>query len=584
MASSTGWPRALVGFCLLVMAAFPARAAAHPMGNFSISHYAGITVEVDHIELRYLIDMAEIPTFQAIQDAAIVAEPGHPSLGPFLAQQAKTLAAGLTLSVNTQGLPLECQSSTILFTPGAGGLPTMKLGFVYRASLGDASAPGLNRLAYRDENFQDRAGWKEITATAGPRLALASSSAPERDRSRQLSDYPTDLLNSPPQALTASLTFVGSTPPATAQLPGTNYESASPVSSLRTAVVVKRRSLPPAPSAPSLTPMDGGPRMAVAPPPVTDARPLVLEPNRQGTPRDRFTSLLSSGQTSAGMIVFAALIAAALGGFHALEPGHGKTVVAAYLVGTRGTARHAMLLGLIVTLSHTAGVYLLGGVTLYASRYVVPERLYPWLGAFSGLTIAALGLALLLRRARGHHRAHGHGHSHAHRAGHEHGHSHADDGGHAHDHEHPHGHGHSHALVHHDDGSDRVDGAYGHSHGFGGHHYHAPGGRVSLRELLALGVTGGIVPCPAALVVLLSALALHRVGFGLFLIVAFSVGLAAVLIAIGLLVVYARWLMSRVHGEGRLVTRWLPLTSSAVITLLGVVIAAQALASAVGRG
>jgi len=121
MASSTAWPRALVGFCLLVMAAFPARAAAHPMGNFSISHYAGITVEVDHIELRYLIDMAEIPTFQAIQDAAIVAEPGHPSLGPFLAQQAKTLAAGLTLSVNTQRLPLECQSSTILFTPGAGG-------------------------------------------------------------------------------------------------------------------------------------------------------------------------------------------------------------------------------------------------------------------------------------------------------------------------------------------------------------------------------------------------------------------------------------------------------------------------------
>ena len=101
-----------------------------------------------------------------------------------------------------------------------------------------------------------------------------------------------------------------------------------------------------------------------------------------------------------------------------------------------------------------------------------------------------------------------------------------------------------------------------------------------MRELLALGVTGGIVPCPAALVVLLSAVALQRVGFGLFLIVAFSIGLAAVLIAIGLLMVYARRLMARVEGNGPLITRWLPLTSSATITMLGVAIAAQALMSA----
>jgi ABC-type nickel/cobalt efflux system permease component RcnA len=539
------------------------------MGNFSISHYTGITVHEGSIELRYLIDMAEIPTFQAIQDAGIVAEPGHPSLAPFLAQQAKTLAAGLTLALNNRRLPLQSESSSILFTPGAGGLPTMKLGFVYRAPLAAASAPALNHIAYRDDNFPDRAGWKEIVATAAPGLALAGSSAPERDRSRQLSDYPTDLLNSPPQALSASLAFAGSAPLTTAHMPGAPQRSASSASVVSSTRDERAVTSPPRPArpAPALHQVDREPAMADAGSPVADARPLVLEPNRQATPRDRFTSLLGSEDASAGMIVFAALIAAALGGFHALEPGHGKTVVAAYLVGTRGTARHAMLLGLIVTLSHTAGVYLLGGVTLYASRYVVPEHLYPWLGAFSGLTIAGLGLALLVKRVAGGDSAHGHDHSHAHPDGHGHDHSHTDD---RHERaEHPHG-------------------VHEHSHGFARHHHRVPAGTVSLRELLALGVTGGIVPCPAALVVLLSALALHRVGFGLFLIVAFSVGLAVALIAIGLLVVYARRLMARIHGEGRLVTRWLPLTSSAVITVLGVAIAAQALASAgiltAGRG
>ena len=144
--------------------------------------------------------------------------------------------------------------------------------------------------------------------------------------------------------------------------------------------------------------------------------------------------------------------------------------------------------------------------------------------------------------------------------------------------DHPHDHAHGH---HHDHGHGHQDG-HEHDHGHGhGHHHHVPAGQtVSLRELFALGVTGGIVPCPAALVVLLSAVALHRVGFGLILIVAFSVGLAAVLIAIGLLMVYARRLMARFQGEGRVVTRWLPLTSSAVMTVLGLAIAGQALMAA----
>ena len=313
-----------------------------------------------------------------------------------------------------------------------------------------------------------------------------ASTAPATDRSRELSDYPTDLLNSPPQDLEARVTFALSA----------------------TAVAA-----------------------------VTPAPPMTLRSNAQASSSNAFADLVAQPEPGLGLLALALLTAAVLGAFHALEPGHGKTVVAAYLVGSRGTARHALILGLVVTASHTAGVYLLGGVTFYASRHVVPEKLYPWLSLASGLTIAVLGLALFLRRFGGA------------------GDNHHDD----HHHHGPHAHAHSH------DGGD-----HHHDHD----HAHQP---ISLRALVALGVSGGIIPCPAALVVLLTALSLHRVGFGLVLIVAFSVGLAAVLVAIGILMVYAGRLMSRFRDDGPWIRRWLPLTSSAVMTLLGLGIAVQAM-------
>ena len=133
----------------------------------------------------------------------------------------------------------------------------------------------------------------------------------------------------------------------------------------------------------------------------TAAAPVVAKVNVQSAPRGAFTDLITTRELTLSVVAVALAVAAALGAFHALEPGHGKTVVAAYLVGARGTARHALILGLIVTASHTAGVYLLGGVTFYASQYVVPERLYPWVALASGLTIAALGLSLFWRRYAG---------------------------------------------------------------------------------------------------------------------------------------------------------------------------------------
>jgi ABC-type nickel/cobalt efflux system permease component RcnA len=517
----------------------PRLSLAHPMGNFSISHYAGIKLAATEIELRYLIDMAEIPTFQELQDSGLTPEADPSILEGYLARKAESLKDNLYLEVNGERLVLVTSARDLLFSPGAGGLPTMKLGILYRASLTTATAPAWHRVRYRDENFLGRAGWKEVMGVPGPGVVLASSSVPEQDRSQQLADYPTDMLNSPPQILEAQLVFGVEQPTARASLlspkPPSNRAPSSGMGDERAS-----------PGAPK------GSNSVLGRPPPTSPEPA-LQPNKQATRRDAFSDLIAVKQTGVGVFLFAALVAATLGAFHALEPGHGKTVVAAYLVGSRGTAWHAVLLGLIVTASHPAGVYLLGGVTLYASRYVVPERLYPWLGVLSGLTIAGLGCFLFLRRYA--ESAHGHRHDHEHM------------------HTHPAASATGHAESHHEL-----------EHGHGGHHHHhhvaTRSGVVSLRELFALGITGGIVPCPAALVVLLSAIALRRVGFGLFLIVAFSMGLAVVLIAIGMLMVYAGRMMARVKADGPWITRWLPLTSSAVMTLLGMAIAVQALLGA----
>lgn len=539
----------------------PTLSLAHPLGNFSISHYTNIRLEPHHIALLYLLDLAEIPTFQEIQEMGFVPETGHASVPAYLAKRVETLQKGVLLEVNGKRLALQPMSSEVLFPPGAGGLPTLKIGIEYRAAL-DAVSEERYRLAYRDTNFSGRTGWHEIIVSAGADVTVEHSSVPTTDRSRALTDYPTDLLNSPPQVLEAQVVFS------------------------RSQALQSATAYPPSQGTGT-----------------TDTT-AALAANTQGTPRHSFTELITTQQLSFGMLCLALLVAAGLGALHALEPGHGKTVVAAYLVGSRGTARHALYLGLIVTLTHTAGVYVLGLITLYASQYVLPERLYPWLGILSGLVIAGLGCYLFLQRYANIVRAHSHAHNHRHRHdhGHDHDHlyAHAQAQAQAHDeaHRHPHEHAHSHAPHHHEmEHRDHPHTHHSHSqhddqqphghsqhhgdHHHGQHHHHAlPDGTVSFRQLLALGITGGIVPCPAALVVLLSAVSLHRIGFGLLLIVAFSAGLAMVLIAIGILMVYAQRFMTRFQGQGPLLTRWLPLTSAALITIFGVAMVVQAMGSA----
>jgi nickel/cobalt exporter len=494
----------LIVFCLL---AFTQTSFAHPMGNFSVNHYAKISLENEGVKVSYIIDLAEIPAYQELQQGNVTADVADPAVTRFVAARGQQFGHGLNLTLDGKRVALRLLSSTVIFPPGAGGLPTMKMGFVYQGAYPPAAGRASGALQYSDDNYPGHAGWKEIVAVS-PGAKLVSSSVPQTDRSAALTNYPTGLLNSPPQDLSATLQF--------------HY----PVLAVAAAPLPKHAIHHLAAVAPAPQPR----RAAVVP-----AEPLILQANQQATPRSAFTELMTAKAISFWFLLTAAFIAMGLGALHAIEPGHGKTIVAAYLVGSRGTARHAFLLGLIVTASHTAGVFALGAITLYASRYIVPEQLYPWLGVFSGLTIAGLGGYLFLRRWSGLDAAH------AHTAG---------------------------QLHSHWFSSDKQKEA-------------APqpsesGQPISLYQLCALGITGGIIPCPAALVVLLSAFALHRIGLGFFLITAFSLGLAGVLIGFGMLMVYGRRFMARLQVDGPLTTRWLPVASAAVMTILGAAIALRA--------
>jgi ABC-type nickel/cobalt efflux system permease component RcnA len=285
--------------------------------------------------------------------------------------------------------------------------------------------------------------------------------------------------------------------------------------------------------------------------------------------RGAITELVAAPNLTPGVIALSLLAAVALGALHALEPGHGKTVVAAYLVGSRGTAKQALLLGTTVTVTHTAGVYVLGLVTLFLSQYILPERLYPILQAVSGLLVVGIGLWLLARRVSGLRIGRWNlGAAPPPMAVHEHSHTHSED--------------HSHApagrfqrLVNARREREHGEGLT-HSHG-GATHSHAVPAQMSLKSLVAMGISGGLVPCPGALVVLLGAVALQRVGFGLLLIVAFSLGLAAVLVGIGFLLVYARGFFNNFSLGGSWGQRLLPVASAFVITAVGAALTMSAL-------
>ena len=470
-------------------------AAAHPMGNFSISHYTRLTAQPKQILLRYVLDFAEIPTVSERETMGVQgnAPVSIQASQAYLRAKAASLRDGLTLTVDGKPAVLTETPVALQFRPGAGGLDTMRVSLDLTAPLPSGSA---HQITYQDGNYAERTGWKEIVATGSAGMALSGSSVSAADVSKELTVYPANPTLAPPQQTEATFTAA----------PGAGGAASSTL-----------------------------PALAPAQPPASNMH----------TPQDAFTQAIARKDLTPGIMLAGLLIAFIFGSFHALSPGHGKTMVAAYLVGSRGTVKHALALGIIVTVTHTLGVFALGFVTLFASKYVVPEKLYPILSVVSGLAVFGVGIWLLTSRLRGASDDHTHGHSHDHGADEIHLHLSDEEHAlaHAQGHEHTHDdHGHSHSHDH----------DHGHSHGFGHHHHHhVPEGPITAKSLLALGISGGIVPCPSALVVLLSAVALHRIVYGMVLISAFSVGLASVLIVIGMMVVSTRHWFERFPRRGR---------------------------------
>jgi ABC-type nickel/cobalt efflux system permease component RcnA len=469
---------AVLAAALAVAGAAPA--AAHPLGNFTVNSYSGLRVAPDRLVVDYVLDMAEIPTFQARQaiDGDRDGKLGGAEAAAWRDRECPRLAGGLRATVDGRPLPLGVTGATVAFPAGAGGLRTLRLECTLAASL--PAGRGHHDLAYRDGNQAGRVGWREITAT-GDGATLEQTDVPARSASRRLTAYPEDQLRSPLDQRTASVRF-----------------------------------------------RPGGPRAGDAGEPGS-GRAVA----RRGVDRATaaFTTLVAARRLSPGFGLLALALALVLGAAHALAPGHGKTVMAAYLVGLRGSLGQAATIGATVTVTHTAGVLLLG-LVLSASRAVASERVYPWLGLASGLLLAGVGLTLAARALRGPRQDHG-GHAH-------------DDGGHPHDHDH---------------------------RGWAGR-------PLGWRGLVALGLAGGLVPSPSAVVVLLGGIALGHAWFGVALVLAYGIGMAATLTGVGLLLAHLRGRVDRrlpgpatslLARAGRL----LPVATASVIVAVGLALAAQ---------
>ena len=504
---------------LFISFIFVPAAFAHPLGNFTINHYAGLDVRADSVSIDYVLDMAEIPAFQEIAtfDANGNGQADPSEAAAYHAGKCASLQSDLRLLVNGQALNLMMGSSSVEFPAGAGGLPTLRLTCEFSAAV----AGQMESLSFADDSYSERIGWREIVVHAQD-VTLNGEYA-STSISNRLTSYPQDLLSSPLDQREITLD-IGSSSLSS----GTNSDSATQqISSLN------------------------------------------------GNRSDAFTQLITLENLTIPTVLLALLISFVWGAMHAMTPGHGKTIVGAYLVGSRGTIKHALYLGLTTTITHTLGVFIFGLITLFAAHYIVPETLFPWITMLSGLFVVGIGLNLFLERFKTSGLRVGFGglktnHSKlqpayspslkvmsAERSDHTHQHGYvlASGRGHTHDHIHPHGHDHSH---------DHAD------------HSHTPPETITWRNLLALGISGGLLPCPSALVVLLGAIALNKIGFGMVLVLAFSLGLAGALTAIGMLFIYAGKLFQRFPASGKVIG-FLPVLSALFVSLIGAGIVYKAL-------
>ncbi len=437
------------------------------------------------VALRYVLDLAEIPTVALEHTISTSGTPTAAQYAAWGATHAEQIAPDLRVTVDGARLPLRVIRTSVGTRPGAAGLRTIYFTADYRAQL----PAGARSLVYDDATEAGRLGWKDVVL------------APATEPTHELRVYPSALVGSPRARLTLA---------AAIDARGTARQVADPAVADDT---------PPAPSVARM---------------------------------NELSNLLAQPDSGPLFLFGALLLAIALGALHALEPGHGKTLLAVSLVGARATSSQALILAVALTVAHTLGVVALGAIILFATRWIVPEAVYPWITLGSGVLVALLGaraLAAELRRRRP--VAHAHAHVHAHT--------------HPHEHEHEHGLGvadHAHDLL--------DDDAHARAHAIPGT---AP---LTFRTAVMAAASGNLAPCPAALVVLLAAISLHRIALGMTLIVAFSIGLAATLTLLGVAVVRgAAWLAGRREFAG--IVRYAPFASAGAIAVVGAVMVGEGL-------
>ena len=493
-------------FAAAAVVVLPALVAAHPLGNFTINHYAGLRIEPDRVVLDVVIDQAEIPAFQARQalDTNEDGEVSDAELEAGRVSSCTALADDLDLALDGHAFPPSLTAAGLELRPGVGGLSTLRQVCGFEAAL-DRPIGEATRIAFTDASYAGRIGWREIVVEgSGVTVTPVEGELRGATVSDRLQAYPADQLAN---AL-ADERIVLSVAPGGAELPPVIIPDATPVQA-------------PAASAPEPAS------------PVSAAVP--------GGVAAEIPALFQTADLTPLVVLVSLATAAALGAAHALTPGHGKTLMAAYLVGTRGTPVHALGLGLSVSVSHTIGILALASMVIGAQGILNPDLLVRTAPVIAALAIVAIGAWMLfseLRRSRTPRERH--------------------------DHHHP-------------------DDAGEHSHG-GVRHSHAPTGTqttITWRSLFVLGLAGGIIPSTSALLILLGAIASGRAAFGIVLVVAFGIGMALVMTGIGLLVVGARGRLDRFGGGGTVAVlrTWLPLGAACLVLALGLYLTAQAVAA-----
>jgi ABC-type nickel/cobalt efflux system permease component RcnA len=526
----------LVTMLALTPLASHADTVASLLGNFTISQYCGLALADATVTIHYAVVFGQLPALRELHMADTDADgvTTQAERDAYVRRLAPQFADDLSVVVDGTRVPLQAIRWTSSLPTEQGGF-SLRLDADFAGVLPPARAGRRQTLSFVNHNYTGKIGWNEITVAASAPIAVFDTNA-----------FST--------SLTAGLTE------ALAVLPvgGPLAERAIRLSLTRGA----------APSGATLLAPRPGAAASSAKVTAQTTRSKVGDWLRIRT--RNVIGLISTPRVPPQVVMLALLTAMVLGALHAVSPGHGKTIVGAYLIGSRGTARHAVFLGLVVTVTHTVGVFGLGFATLFASRFIVPERLLPILSLVSGVLVLGMGIVLLVSRSRGAQRAWSAPADHADSGtaplpagtvffpieaasggSHEHGPWRADTSG----------------MLH--------------SHG-GSVHSHLPpgaaGDAVTWQNLLALGISGGLVPCPSAMVLLLAAVALNKTAYGLLLVLAFSVGLAFTLTAVGCAFLYARRRLRRPSSSARW-PRLLPILSAVAITMVGVALCAGAVQS-----